>query len=78
MAIDIAEIRRIVHESLEVPTDFEYDYDEEADVLYVTFDRAIEDDATLTPNNLILRYCEGRLIGVTILNASKRPNLHLP
>jgi uncharacterized protein YuzE len=78
MAIDVAEIRRIVHESLEIPSTFDYDYDAEADVLYVTFERGIEDDSMFTPNDLVLRYRDGRLLSVTIMHASKRPNLRLP
>lgn len=49
------------------------DYDEEADVLYVSFRRP--QDATnsvMTENGLVLRYKGRQLVGVTILEASKR------
>ncbi len=49
------------------------DYDEEADVLYVNFQRPVPaDHSEMDENNTILRYQGERLIGFTILNASKR------
>jgi len=48
-------------------------YDEEADVLYVNFEkpsRATESE--LTDDDIILRYRDQDLIGLTILHASKR------
>ena len=72
------EIQRIVHESLDIPSRFEYDYDREADVLYVTFERGVEDDSIFTSNDLVLRYSGQKLLSVTILHASQRANLHLP
>ena len=48
-------------------------YDEEADVLYVNFKKPSHaDDAELTDEDIIIRYQEGEVIGITILNASKR------
>lgn len=46
------------------------DYDEEADVLYLNFDRpAVADDSEMNEENTIVRYQEGRVVGYTILHA---------
>lgn len=48
-------------------------YDEEADVLYINFKKPSHaDDSELTDDNLIIRYERGEIIGITVLNASKR------
>ncbi len=49
------------------------DYDEEADVLYVSFDRPQKaTDTEMTDDGLLLRYRGESLVGVTVLNASIR------
>ncbi len=77
MAVDVAEIRKIVGAPLEIPSSFDSYFDEEADVLYVTFERAVEDDSDFTDDDIVLRYREKRLLSVTILHASKRAGLHI-
>lgn len=77
MAVDIRDIRRLIREPLDIPPVADSLYDKEADVLYVTFERGIEDDSILTPENIVLRYLQGRLLSITIMNASKRPGLRL-
>lgn len=48
-------------------------YDEEADVLYIRFDRSIPvTDSELTDDDVILRYNGDDLVGMTILHASQR------
>jgi len=48
-------------------------YDKEADVLYVNFKKPSHaDDSELTDDDTIVRYEKGRIVGITILNASKR------
>jgi len=48
-------------------------YGEEADVLYVNFKRPSHaDDSELTDDDIIIRYEKGQIVGITILNASKR------
>ncbi|MCH8994619.1 MAG: DUF2283 domain-containing protein [Chloroflexi bacterium] len=51
---------------------FDWDYDEEADVLYVTFNNTEATDSDLTGDDIVLRYREDELIGVTVLHASTR------
>ena len=48
-------------------------YDEEADVLYVNFDKpSIATDSELTDDDVIVRYDGENVIGFTVLNVSKR------
>jgi len=50
-----------------------FDFDEEADVLYVSFERPQgATDSELSENGIVTRYRGERLVGVTILNARKR------
>ena len=47
-------------------------YDKEADVLYLHFKKPnIADNSEMTDDDVIVRYENGEVIGVTILNASK-------
>jgi uncharacterized protein YuzE len=49
------------------------DYDAEGDVLYISFGELQEaDDSDITEEGVIIRLKEGKIIGLTILNASKR------
>jgi uncharacterized protein YuzE len=49
------------------------EYDEEADVLYISFSPDTSaDDSELTGNDVIIRYKEGKIIGLTILHFSER------
>ena len=49
------------------------DHDREADVLYVSFRRPQDaDDSELTEGGVIHRYHGKQLVGITILNVSKR------
>ena len=48
-------------------------YDAEADVLDVNFKKPSHaDDSELTDDDVIIRYEQGQVIGLTILNASQR------
>ena len=48
-------------------------YDAEADALYVNFKKPSHaDDSELTDDDMIIRYEQGEVIGLTILNASQR------
>jgi len=48
-------------------------YDREADVLYINFKKPSHaTDSELTDDDVIIRYEEDELIGLTILHASKR------
>ena len=48
-------------------------YDQEADVLYLHFKKSTHaDDSELRDDNIIVRYENGEVIGLTIMNAGKR------
>jgi len=50
-----------------------FDFDEEADVLYVSFERPQgATDTELTDDDILMRYRGEQLVGVTILNVRKR------
>ena len=50
---------------------FAVDYDEEVDVLYISFQRPQKAmDSEMTDDGIILRYRNDELIGLTILDAS--------
>ncbi len=52
---------------------FWVDYDSEADVLYISFERPQQaTDTEMTDAGILLRYREDRLVGITILEASTR------
>ncbi len=49
-------------------------YDQEADVLYVTFQRPTKvTDSELTDDDVVVRYSGDQVVGYDILHASKRP-----
>ncbi len=75
----VDEVRRIVPDLVKLPSYVESTYDQEADVLYLTFARDAEaDDSELTDDDILLRYKGGGLIGITVLHASKRAGVRLP
>ena len=48
-------------------------YDPEADVLYINFKKPSHaTDSEITDNDIVIRYENGEVIGLTVLNASKR------
>lgn len=48
-------------------------YDQEADVLYINFKKPSQaTDSELTEDDVIVRYEENEIIGLTVLHAGKR------
>ena len=74
--IEVKKVLALVPELLEVPYPriwTSYDYDKEADVLYINFKKPSHaDDSELTDDDIIIRYEKGKIIGFTVLNASRR------
>jgi len=53
--------------------DIDVFYDKDRDVLYISFGKVREaDDSELTSDDLVVRYRKGKIIGVTVLEFSKR------
>lgn len=83
-AINIQSLRHAVVQSipflLDFPTPrFWVDYDQEADVLYISFDRPQNaTDSEMTEDGLLLRYRNDQLVGITVLDASTRSSLSSP
>lgn len=52
---------------------FWVDYDREADVLYISFERPQKaTDTELTDEGILFRYRDEQLVGITVLDASTR------
>lgn len=57
----------------ELIRNIELDYDAKGDVLYINFGKPQEaDDSDVTEEGVVIRLKEGKIVGLTILNASKR------
>jgi uncharacterized protein YuzE len=73
-SIDLKEILNLTPQLLNMP--FKrvwYSYDEEADVLYLNFKKPSRaDDSEITDDDVIIRYENGEVVGITVLHASKR------
>ncbi len=72
--VKVKKILNIVPGLLDLPSSRIYtDYDKEADVLYINFEESPKaDDSEITDEDVIIRYKKGDVIGITIINASKR------
>ena len=73
MAEEVKKIVDAIPMLLEFPErKFYVDYDKEADVLYISFERPQKaTDTEATEEGILLRYREDKLVGITILNASR-------
>lgn len=73
-AVEVKKILDLVPDLLEVPHSRIWtSYDREADVLYINFKKPSHaDDSEFTEDDTIIRYEKGEIVGITILNASKR------
>jgi len=71
---ELKKILTLVPELLEVPyARIWTSYDKDADVLYINFKKPSHaDDSNLTDDDLIIRYEKEEIVGITVLNASKR------
>lgn len=72
--LDVQKILSLTPQLLNIPFKRIWSsYDEEADVLYLNFKKPSHaDDSELTNDDIIIRYEKGEIIGITILDASKR------
>jgi len=73
-AVEVEKVLNLVPELLEVAYPRIWaDYDKEADVLYINLKKPSHaDDSELTDDDLIIRYAKGDVVGITVLNASRR------
>lgn len=70
----IDEVFKATHSLLKLPQKKMWiDYDESADVLYISFRRPQKaTDTQMTEDGILLRYKDDEIVGITILEASKR------
>ena len=70
----VSEVFQAMPHLLRFPSSkFWVDYDDEADVLYISFQRPQKaTDSQMMSNGALLRYRKKELVGITILDASKR------
>lgn len=70
----LKEITEMVSHFIKLPeTRMWMDYDKDADVLYISFKRPQRaTDSEMLENGVLLRYKGDELVGITILDASKR------
>jgi uncharacterized protein YuzE len=70
----INEIIEMVSHLIQLPeTKMWIDYDKECDTLYISFKRPQKaTDTEMIDNGILLRYRDDQLVGVTVLDASKR------
>ena len=70
----IKEVQAMVSHLIKLPeTRMWIDYDKEADVLYISFKRPQRAmDSEMMENGVLLRYKGEELVGITVLEASKR------
>lgn len=73
-AVEVKSVLNHVPELLDVPYSRIWAvYDKEADVLYLNFKKPSHaDDSELTDDDLTVRYEKGSVVGITVLNASRR------
>jgi len=73
-SIDIKTIQDIITPLLKISFEINsYSYDEKADVLYLNFKKPSHaDDSELTDDDIIIRYENGEIVGITVLHASER------
>ena len=73
-AVEVRKAFNLVLELLDVPySRIGAVYDKEANVLYRNFKNPSHaDDSELTDDDLIIRYEMGAVVGITVLNASRR------
>ncbi len=73
MAEEVKKIVNAVPVLLDFPEKrFHVDYDKDADVLYISFERPQKaTDTEVMEEGILLRYREDKLVGITVLNASR-------
>ncbi len=71
---EVKKALKLVPELLEVEHERIWtSYDKKGDVLYINFKKPSHaDDSEMTEDDVIIRYENKKIVGITVLNASKR------
>ena len=67
----IGEIQKFMPNFIKIARRMWFDYDEEADVLYVSFEKPQNADDSIMEGNIIVHKKEEEIVGLTVINASK-------
>ena len=67
----IKEIEKIIPSMMKVAQHIWIDYDKEADVVYISFERPQNADDSVMEGNIIVHKRKEKIVGLTILNASE-------
>ncbi len=71
-AVNVESVMKALPHLLNLPSkSFWIDYDKEADVLYVSFEKPQNADNSMLEDDAIIHYRCGEVVGVTVLAASK-------
>lgn len=68
--IIIREIEKIVPRVMKVARHMWIDYDKEADVAYISFERPQNADDSIMEGNVIVHKRKNKIVGLTLLHAS--------
>lgn len=72
-AVNVQSVMKALPHLLNLPSkSFWIDYDDEADVLYVSFEKPQNADNSIMEDDAIIHYRKGEVVGITVLDASKR------
>ena len=64
-------IEKIIPQFVKIAGQMWVDYDKEADVLYISFEKPQNAEDSIMEGKIILHKRGGRIVGLTIVNASK-------
>ena len=74
LTAEVSDFIRLIPAMKESPSHSAWiSYDEEADTLYINFKKpSVATDSELTGEDVIIRYEDKAIVGITVLHASKR------
>ena len=67
----INKIEKIIPQFVKIDRQMWIDYDKEADVLYISFERPQNADDSIMDGNILIHKRGDLIVGLTIINASK-------
>jgi len=67
----INNVERMIPQFVNIARQMWIDYDKEADVLYISFEKPQNADDSVMDGNVIMHKKGAKIVGLTILNASK-------
>ena len=67
----INKIEKIIPQFVKIDRQMWIDYDKEADVLYISFERPQNADHSIMDENILIHKRGDLIVGLTIINASK-------